>query len=159
MKPQFYFLLLFVFLQTSCRQNPDSAAVDQLKADLTSLKTELEQSTEALSNLKSAHDYSLVHLVYFDLREGADAVKFIEELRKLEGIDVLKDLQIGHFTDLKDPRALSQFELMMQMGFADQTTYQAYQSHPLHLALKESAKGYLAGPPVTYDYIKSSTDQ
>ena len=152
MKPQYYLLLLFVFLYTSCQHPPDSGAINQLEADLTTVKAELEQSRTELNLLKSTRDYPLVHVVYFDLKEGADVRKFREEIKKLEEIEVLKDLQIGRFADLKDPRALSQFELVMQMGFKDQAAYQTYQSHSLHLALKESAKKYLAGPPVTYDY-------
>jgi len=154
MKSLFPILFLFFILQIACRQSPDTSTVDQLKADLATAKAQAEQSAAKLANLQSVRDYPLVHVVYFDLKEGADATKFVKEIRKLEGIEVLKDLQVGHFADLKDPRALSQFELVMQMGFADQTAYQAYQTHPLHLALKESAKGYLAGPPVTYDYEK-----
>lgn len=78
----------------------------------------------------------------------------IEEIKKLEAIEQVHEMQVGQFKDLGDQRALSDYELFLQMSFTDEAAYQTYQKHPIHLTLKEKAGAYLAGPPVTYDYIK-----
>jgi len=40
------------------------------------------------------------------------------------------------------------------MSLKNEKAYQDYQKHPIHLALKENTKQYMAGPPVTYDFVK-----
>jgi len=90
----------------------------------------------------------------FRLKPDADQAKLVEEVNKLESIEGLMDLQVGPFKELGDKRALSEYSMMMEMSFEDETAYQKYQAHPLHLALKENTKSLMAGPPATYDYLK-----
>ncbi len=104
------------------------------------------------TNLKA---YPLVHMVYFKTKENADIKTLIKEIQKIEAIPVLKNLEVGTFKNLGDSRAMSEFGVFMQMRFANEADYQSYQNHPMHIALKKSAGPYLAGPPVTYDYIRS----
>ena len=103
-----------------------------------------------IADLKSADD--LVHIVYFKMKEDASKEGLIKEIKKLEGIEVLHNLEVGTFQDLGDKRAMSEFGIVMQMEFANETDYKTYQAHPIHLALKKAVGAYLAGPPVTYDY-------
>ncbi len=106
------------------------------------------------STISNSKSYPLVHQVFFKLKKGTDIKGLITEIKKLNNIPVLKHLEIGTFADLKDPRALSDYGLMMQMRFANEIDFQTYQTHPIHIALKEKGKAYLGGPPVTYDYIE-----
>ena len=107
MKSLFPILLLLVFIQTACRQNLDSSVIEQLSTELTAVKAQLEQSATDLASLKSDRDYPLVHVVFFDLKKDADTAKFMKEIQKLKGVEALKNLEVGRFADLKDPRALS----------------------------------------------------
>ena len=71
----------------------------------------------------------------------------------MEAIPTLMKLEIGIFKDMNDSRALSNYEVAFQMNFANEAAYKAYQSHPLHIALKEKIGVYLDGQPATYDFI------
>lgn len=98
---------------------------------------------------------SLVHLVLLDLKDDLDEIqmnKLLQAIQDLEKIDVLQRLEIGAFTDLDDPRALSQYELIFSMAFKNKKDYDQYQKHPLHLELKKIAGPLLSAAPATYDY-------
>ena len=87
--------------------------------------------------------------------DGASKVSnysFVKKLQKLDDIEVVNDFEVGSFANLNDPRAMSDFELVMQMSFESEADYRKYQSHPHHLQLKKEIGGFLNGPPVTYDY-------
>ncbi len=149
---QWVCLLGFIGLMTSCQQSVNTDQVEKLNAELTNAKTELENTKAALVKLQSSQNYPLVHLVYFDMKDAQGMEGFINDLKKLKAIKEVKSLQIGHFKDLGDQRALSEFELVMQMGFNNEADYQSYQKHSIHLALKKKIAPYLAAPPTTYDF-------
>lgn len=94
----------------------------------------------------------LVHLVWFKLKPTTDKTRFIDQLKQLEQIEEVHDFEVGQFADLKDPRAMSDFQMAMQMGFKNERDYKIYQSHPIHVKLKTQLGDYVSGPPVTYDY-------
>ena len=97
----------------------------------------------------------LVHIVWFELRDDATPAErreLLDDLKTLQQIPVVHDLEVGSFQDLKDQRSLSHLDVVMQMGFQSEAHYQTYQSHSVHLALKGRVGKYLSGPPVTYDY-------
>lgn len=108
----------------------------------------------AASKAVNKPDAPLVHMVFFDLKPEADQEALLAEIRKLAEIPVLEELEVGPFKNLEDNRALSEYELVMQMSFANAEAYQTYQQHPIHLALKEKAASFMAGPPATYDFMK-----
>ena len=148
-------LFLSILFLASC-SNPNTA----LEKELNDTKTKLIAAEQALAEsskpqaVANEDTYPLVHLVYFKVKSDSDQVKLIEEINKLEGIEVLHDLEVGSFEDLGDQRALSDYQVVMQMSFKSEADYKTYQAHPIHLALKENAKSLLAGPPATYDYLK-----
>ena len=126
--------------------------LEQAQTELTSLK-QLQQ--KPVSANKINNNPQLVHLVYFQLKEGATKStqqQLIEEIKTLAAIDVLQDLEVGTFQELGDQRAMDQFGVMMQMRFNSEADYKIYQTHPIHLQLREKVKSILGGPPVTYDY-------
>jgi hypothetical protein len=96
----------------------------------------------------------LVHVVYFDMKDDADVSAFITEIEKLRNIEEVQNLEVGTFKNLGDERALSQYELVMQMSFKDSAAYQIYQNHPIHLQLKAAAKSVVAAAPATYDFVR-----
>jgi len=140
------FLLISLLIGlSSCGR---TAEIQQLQSELNTVKTELSQ-------LKSSSSTSLVHIVYFPLirqTTRSDISYLIDQIKTLNGIEVVKDLEVGTFQDLGDKRALSQYNVVMQMRFDSQEDYQIYQNHPTHLALREICKAFLNGPPATYDY-------
>jgi len=142
-------LNLFLFGLSSCS---DSA----LQKELTSVQQELEASTPSVKKLQDQieEEGELVHVVLFKLKSAADQGFLIKEVKKLEAIDEVKDLEVGFFENLEDPRALTEYGMMMEMSFDNVADYKTYQAHPLHLALKENIKAFMAGPPATYDYVK-----
>lgn len=144
-----YLFLLLIGLSVACTNN----AV-QLELDLT--KKQLEEAQQALSELETATatEGKLVHIVLFKLKSEADQAKMIAEIKKLEAITEIEELEVGPFQDLGDARALSDYAIIMEMSFQDATAYQKYQEHPIHQALKENTLSLLGGPPATYDYIK-----
>lgn len=143
-----YISYLLFLLLLGC----DNSALQQ---ELEAAQTTIKQLEQELKEVKTASvEAPLVHLVLFKLKADADPNVMLTELQKLEAISEVKELEIGPYEDLGDPRALSDYSLIMQMSFIDTAAYQTYQKHPIHLALKENIKPILAGPPATYDFIK-----
>jgi len=147
MKKPLLFILLVGIISCS---NPT------VQEDLNKVQAELATAKSTIENLKSQiePEGKLVHIVFFKLKTNVDLVALGNEIKKLEAIEVIKDLQFGFFENLDDTRALSDYDLMMEMSFDDKEAYKKYQAHPIHLALKENVKSFLAGPPATYDYLK-----
>ena len=141
------FTFLFsILLLVSCSDNA-------MKEELAQAKNLLEIAEEKLANADE-DNYPLVHIVYFKLKPDADQAALMEEINKIEAIEVLHDLEVGTFEDLEDQRALSDYQLMMSMAFKNEAEYKIYQTHELHLGLKKNIGQFLAAPPATYDYIK-----
>lgn len=133
-----------------------SCSDSSLQKQLESTQNELQAAQATIENLQEQiePEGDLVHVVFFKLKPDADQAVLLAEVKKMEGIKEIMDLEIGPFENLGDARALSEYSMMMQMSFADAAAYQTYQKHPLHLALKENVKPLMAGPPATYDFIK-----
>ncbi len=141
--------LLFIIIFASCTNTAvqeelatTKAALNAAQAKITTLQNQIEPEGD------------LVHVVLFKLKPDADQAALLAEIKKLEAIEEMMDLEVGPFKNLGDARALSDYSMMMQMSFADTTAYQKYQQHPIHFALRENTLQYMAGPPATYDFIK-----
>lgn len=144
-------LIFFIFL-SSFAGCSDSVGQEELQ----NLKDELAIAKTTIETLKSQIELEgqFVHVVFFKLKKEADPDALISEIKKLEAIKEVKDLEVGTFEDVGDVRALSDYNIMMEMSFDDIEGYKIYQAHPIHLALKESAKMMLAAPPATFDFMK-----
>lgn len=145
------YLMFFIFLAgiLSCQ---NTQAVEELEK----VKSELNAANEKIESLKAQiePEGELVHLVFLKVKEEVEMTKLISELKSLAAIEGLKDFELGPFQNLDDSRALSEYDLLMEMSFDNEAAYQKYQADPIHLALKEKLKSMLAGPPATYDYRK-----
>lgn len=126
----FVFLLL---LCSACAQGPSSENPED--------RNPVSEQTGMIS-----------HLVFFNLHDSANPAAFMNELRSLAAIDAIEGMNFGAFKDLNDPRAMSQYELVMEIICKNEKAYQSYQAHDLHQALKSKVGQYLAAPPAVYDY-------
>ena len=99
-----------------------------------------------------ANHEGLRHLVLFKAKSEDDAQKLVSELSALGKIDEVKSIEVGRFLDLEDARALSDYQVILNVTFENKAEYATYQSHDIHLAVKENVKKHLSGPPVSYDY-------
>lgn len=146
---------LSVLSFTACRDAGDGAMAETLKTELVAAQAALAAAQSELETLKAADEVQLIHIVYFnikpDLSEEA-LTAFKKEVDRLAAIDQVKFFKFGPFEDLGDPRALSNYKMVMEMGFNSKEDYMAYQEDPVHLAVKELTMTYLAGPPATYDF-------
>lgn len=142
-----YFFIVILFSLLSCNAGTESALKIQ------ELNLQLLEKEKQIKLLETVENRFLVHLVYFNLKPEANGKEFIEALKKMATIPVVKDLEVGHFKDLSDKRAMVDFEVIMQMAFDSEEDYKTYQAHPVHLELKKLATDFVAAPPATYDYI------
>ena len=144
-----YVLIICLLTCLSCTNT-------SVQQELKIVKQELATAQEKINNLEAQiePEGELVHLVLFKVKSDADQTVLVSEVKKLETIEEVMDLEIGPFEDLGDERALSDYSMLMQMSFANKATYETYQKHPIHLALKEKLGQFMAGPPATYDYMK-----
>lgn len=148
------FFSIFLFL-TSCKQTPDfTEKLDEMEAELIIAKQELaDLKAENAANPAG----SLVHVVYLNLKDDLkeeDKIEIVAAIDDLARIEEVNELEIGDFANLGDARALSDLEMVFRMSFTSKQAYEMYQAHPIHSQLKIIIKPYLAGPPVTYDYIR-----
>lgn len=152
--------LLFLFLATplffsACQQNNATEQLATLQQQLSEKTTALQQAQATIDNLKETKGKQLVHTVYLKLKpglSGKENLALVAEISKLNGIEVVNNLEYGVFQDVGDARALSEYGLVMQMSFDNMDDYHSYQANEIHLNLKEQLGQYLAGPPATYDY-------
>ena len=147
----FVITLFFSFLFVCC-QNPN----EQLQKELTETKSKLESAEKVIAELNKPKTGFLVHEVYFNLKDDLTVEQqqtFLNDIKKLKDISVVKNLKVGNFENLNDPRALKDYEMVMTMEFKDKKAYAEYQSHAIHLALKKAAGEILEAPPATYDFI------
>ena len=146
-----YFLFLGLFLLGSCSNAALESELTTTKTALAKAETALNTANQQLANLQ--HTGQLVHVVFFKVKAGKEA-EMITEVKKLKAIPVIKDLEVGTFENLDDPRALSDYNLVMEIVLENKEAYEIYQTHPIHLTLKENAKSLVTGPPATYDFIE-----
>lgn len=151
MKNTIYILTLLLIF-TSCKTE------DKSITQLEELKTVLEAKNQELLDLKNNtgnNKGAIVHSVYFEIQDGLSSQQlstFINKCKELKKIKEVNNFRIGSFEDLGDPRALFDFQLVMDMSFKNKRAYEIYQNHPIHLNLKESIGEYLKKGPRTYDF-------
>jgi hypothetical protein len=144
--PSFFLLLLGL---TACRGDVERE-VEKVQVEM--LKREHQLNQQALR----AYRQPLLHQVMLDLKPELDVAtrqQLKKQLLRLAEIPGVQAFEVGEFHDLGDPRALAGYELMFQMRFENDSTYQAYQTDSTHLSVKASLKDLLGAPPATYDMI------
>lgn len=97
---------------------------------------------------------SFRHMVLFNIKPDLskqDREMLFAELRRLGSIPQVHDFTLNTFTELGDARALSDYELSIDMRFESRAAYDLYQNSEKHLAVKAAVKQFLEGPPAAYD--------
>jgi len=146
----FISIICIMFL-IGCQEEKD-ANTRQLER----LEKKIAELTERLEKLPAPAS-GLTHLVFLDVKDDLSAEEqntFFNSLNNLGQINAVSRFRIGHFTDVEDPRALKQYEVVLEMGFLDTSALYDYQKDEHHLAIRKMLRPYLAGPPITYDYIQ-----
>lgn len=138
-------ILLFLSTMLSCKKQRNNLDYVKLMQERDSLLGQLQSDETAVND-------KLVHLVFFKTKDATSADSLGLALSKLKSIESLNELYVGKFKDLGDPRAMAAYDLVLYTSFEDSLAYKKYQSHPLHIGLKEATKSFLAAQPVTYDY-------
>ena len=141
--------------EMACRREIVKAQKEALELKVKLLEAEKEKHI-LQAEIQNNQSGSLNHLVYFKLKNSlsqAEIQDFKAQLRKLENIVSIEQFHFGQFEDLNDPRALSEYDIAIQMSFGTQAAYEHYQNDPIHLELKEKTISFLAAPPATYDFI------
>jgi hypothetical protein len=132
---------------------------------LGNLQAQLQQKTTELANLQKEmativstqkNPNPLVHIVFLKVKDdisATDKAALMQTLKGLADIEEAKNLEVGDFEDLGDERALSDYDVVMQMDFNSKEDYTKYQSDERHIQAKAAMKPFLAGPPATYDFM------
>lgn len=153
MKNTFKLLIFAILIFPACNQA-------DLQQQLDACQLELNEKNELLEEAQKTHDQDdprLVHTVYLNVK---DDITDQEKQELISGIKVLADIpgvyhfKTGTFRDLGDQRALSEYEVVLQMEFMGEKDYRKYQQDSVHLNFKKSVGHLLAAPPATHDFIE-----
>ena len=141
--------LIIILAMLGCSNATSQKGLKNTREELIEVQEKIEKTQS-----QTEPEGQLVHLVFFKLKPKVDQAAVLEEIKKLEAIEGLKDFKAGPYEDLGDARSLAEYDMMMEMSFDNRDAYKVYQTHPIHLALKEAIQPLLAAPPATFDYIK-----
>ena len=151
----FSFLMLLIFL-AACKPNANTQLeLEKVRLELADKNLQLEAAQKELAQLKADQDAALVHLVLFKMKpkiSEEDKASFLSELQKLDAIEQIRDFDVGTFKDLDDPRALSDYDVVLSMSFDNAEDYKKYQEDQRHIQVRDELGRFLGGPPATYDY-------
>lgn len=125
------------------------------KSELQLLRTELANTQKSLNICMQQDSLNITHLVFFTLKPAIKQSEFIAKINELAGIEAIQNMDVGQYKPLNDIRALSSYQVVLKLIFSDETAYQTYQQHPIHLQVKQFTKSMLAAPPATYHYVKN----
>lgn len=164
MRSLFSFILIgTILLLNACEEDRKPSMTNSFQSEIKTLKDELERKKQELTQVQTdlqameqEVDAPLVHIVLFKLKKRIselDKSMVIKKLNKLEQIKEVKEFRLGMFKDLGDKRALSEYDIVIEMRFTDSNEYQAYQRSSIHQQVKKELKSSLAGAPASYDYV------
>ncbi len=144
MKIKILFSVLLLVLFSCSKLN----SKQKLQGSEKSLKIDKQKTS-----LKKSIKGYLVHIVFVKLKPDVDKQILLHEIKKIEEIESIEDLKVGVFKELDDPRSLSNYQLALEIVFKDSLAYENYKKHPIHIALKQNTKQFLADIPSTYNFI------
>ena len=92
------------------------------------------------------------HLVFLDVKREVNLDSLIIELYHLSKLESVSSFSIGKYKELNDLKAMSDYELILDMTFTNKKTYLSYQSDSLHQTMISKSMKCMAGPPASFDY-------
>ncbi|MFK8102265.1 MAG: Dabb family protein [Saprospiraceae bacterium] len=134
----------------ACKQNNP-----ELQAQLIAIQAQLDQANVSLKTLKTKPRPALVHSVFFKLKPEIDEAQtkiFRTKLKSLAKIEQTKQLFVAMPADTPDKRLRKDYDVVLQMHFANLEDLATYQNHALHLQVKTEVGAMLASKPFVYDY-------
>lgn len=142
-------------LLLGCYSVPNTAA--ELKAAQSEIKALQAQLDRQVQVQEESRNFAglLVHVVTLQLKatvSEAERQTIRTELEKLAELPQLQTMQIGTPADTGDPRAVTDYDFILHMGFNSMETLASYQQDERHLAVRAAIGPFLAGPPVVYDF-------
>lgn len=142
-------LFLSIIIALSACGNPE------MEKKLAETEAALAQAETQLSEVLEAQNNSIVHTLYFtvkeDITEDQHAL-FVDLLKQLGKLPYVNQIKIGTPADIPDPRAKKDYDYAMEMQFADADQLKSYAVDSTHLSIRAQAGPFLAGPPVVYDF-------
>lgn len=141
-----YFLLFAIAVLTSCQSSQTEEANqkdNQSQTDITS---------EEVANLEGDTNATIIHTVAFSLMHepgSEEARKFLEDGRRLlSAIPTVQQFEVRKETSTKND-----FSYGFSMKFSDQSAYDAYNEHPVHVDFVESRWKKEVSDFLELDYI------
>jgi len=143
--------IIIAFLLFSCN-------IKNVQQELNNVRNDFEKVSQELENCKQVKlDNYLIHQVYFKLKDNIsneDKILFIKGLEKLNSIEVVENIIVEEREDVGDEsRALTQFDVLMQLTFENKAALDIYSNHTYHQEIKKEIGGFLAAPPMTFDFV------
>ncbi len=155
MKVKISWLFPLTFLLMAGLISCQSHKHEELELALAKANANLAATQAALEQAQHTMHSPLTHMVLFTLKEGisdAETTAFTDSLAKLGTIPLVKRFSLGKPAATGDPRLVTNYDLVMTMGFASQADLAAYQQDATHLAIRAATKSLLGGPPMVYDF-------
>lgn len=147
------FAVCFCFLGCNHTETASSETVENLKAELAAANEKIEDLQG-----QNTTDPVFQHTVFFTLKPdltAADRKAFVEQLKGLKAIEVVKDVMAEERKNIGDEdRALKQFDVIMMVTLQDEAALKVYDTHEIHQNLKKAMSNYLAGPPSSFDFVE-----
>jgi len=112
-----FFTFCFLLFLSSCASTALQSELTTAKSNLAKAEATLKMAQQTISNLQKEKTGRLVHLVFFKLKSEQDAPTMIAEIKKLKAIPVVQDFEVGAFEDLGDARALSDYDIVLELVF------------------------------------------
>lgn len=134
----------------ACQQNNP-----ELQEQLVAIQTQLDQANASLKAMKTKARPALVHSVFFKLKSELSETEkndFMAELKRLAKISYTKNLFVATPAATGDGRLRADYDVVLQMHFAQADDLAKYQAHELHLEVKAKVGPSLAAKPFVYDY-------
>lgn len=148
-------IILLSFILFAC-QSPQIQDNSALMEELELCKLDNGLLTNMVDSMRIDEPGTLMHVVYFKMKEGLSAEQMTEAVTTLESlkqIEEVKTLEVGDLGDTGDARAGSTDGLVLQMAFESLDDLAAYQKNAYHLEQRAKLKDFFGGPPVVYDYF------
>ncbi|MEM8887363.1 MAG: Dabb family protein, partial [Bacteroidota bacterium] len=148
MKPIKIILLPFILFACQSPQVQDNSA---LLEELELCKLDNGILTNMVDSIRIDEPGTLMHVVYFKMKDGLNAEQMKEAISTLESlkqIEEVKTLEVGDLGDTGDARAGSTEGLVLQMAFESLDDLASYQKNEYHLAQRAKLKDFFGGPPV-----------
>lgn len=150
--------LILLLLFTACKEQASTnVGSDSTQLELKKLQAELAFYKKENQQLKTKSRTKglLTHTVFLKRKDNLtkpEIAALKDAINALKEIDFLQDFHVGRIADTGDIRFISDHDVFFSFSVKNLEEMDAYQKHPIHLALKKVAGKSIVAPPKVYDY-------